>query len=141
MAKNLLWTITSLGCNPSLGRDGFEFGIEVSSEFVQIAKDARINKPELRARMNELAVEMIAHNAGYAELATVWPIFSYHAEFGVNQVSHPAGDGRWLSIAFDSGSLKDGAKGFSHNIDTSGQQSFLLAAWALYVRFLEMDID
>ncbi len=135
------WMISQLSCNNSQCRDGFEFGVILSPQLVQAAMNSAINKPENKANFSKMIVEEILQKqAGYTNLSKTWPVFRYHELFGVQSIHHPAGDGRWLSIQYEIGSERRGAKGYSHNIDNSAQQSVLIAIWAKYVQYLDLKV-
>jgi hypothetical protein len=131
--SKFLWTIDTLLYQPGI-REGFSFTILLSPALVELASKAFINQPENRARFNALAVETIISKS--YKLSPSHQTFAYHEEFGVQQINHPGGGGRWLAIHFEQDSLAVGAKGDTHNIDHGTDQSLLLALWCFYVEYL-----
>lgn len=130
-----LWTVTGWTVNRNQF-GGIGFGLWVSDEFLQIARNSPYCSPENQPRMAEMAGE-IAVNAGFQNYG-LHGLLYFSDEWGLIQINSPRGGGCWIALDQNEARGGGGAEWHDHNVDTVADQSLLMAIWMFYVNMVLM---
>jgi hypothetical protein len=117
-----------------LGRQGNNFSLIVTPEFLSKAEQYVI-LPDLRAAWLQDEARAVARRLGtqtYQDLL----IFDRPFVYGVIQINHPDGDGRWLKMDRKSQAAKDGHWS-SHNLGALAEQLMLIELWRWWANLVE----
>ncbi len=137
MPKNKIahfWTVSSWQCEQ--GPQSRNFSIFASNVFLLRAKNM------VTAHANDFSQERVQEYVGMmAKVAGIklspGQQLIHFGEWGVEQIDWPAGGGCWLALEKTSLNKK-GATFSTHNVDSSTEQSFLMAVWLFWAQCVEI---
>jgi hypothetical protein len=124
-----LWRVNTW--SSGTGIHSHAFSIFVSSRFQAMAHRSIIeySAERLQGLVRRLALGGGLPTAPHERLL-------HFGDAGLHQIDCPVGSGTWLALS-PADTREVGTIYSTHNVDSSKQQSFLMAAWVLWADFVE----